>query len=190
MKCYPHRKNSVTPITTPVKRDRDGRGISLIETMMAAGILLIAVGGLLNLFTLAVTQNSQQGNTATRTTEYAQDKLEQLMKLDFADGTTDTTVTPVSATGGTGLGGVMAGNTTLGSIPPAAPVALYADYFDNQGNRVTSALQASFIRQWSISTNATATLKTLTVVVSSQVAGNQPGAVASTTLFCIRSSGL
>src|SRR6266404_1726284 len=60
-----------------------GRGVTLVETMLASLILIIVVAGLLPLFTTAITQNEQQGDIATRTIEYAQDKMEQLVKLDF-----------------------------------------------------------------------------------------------------------
>src|SRR6266404_8355533 len=123
-----------TPVKKPKRRQRDERGLTLIETMLAAGILLIVVVGLLNLFTIAVTTNQEQGNLATRTTEYAQDKMEQLMALNFSDNTTNTTVFPSAPTGGSGLGGIMGAGATVGSIPPAAVAANYVDYLDDVGN--------------------------------------------------------
>lgn len=130
-------------MTTLNERQHDERGLSLIETMIAAAILLIVVVGVLNLFTMAITTNQQQGNIATRTTEYAQDKMEQLMALSFNDRTSNTTVFPVVPLGGTGL-------ASGGSIPPAAPVALYSDYLDDTGNLLAGAAGASYTRQWII----------------------------------------
>src|SRR5437762_8952748 len=102
---------------------RSGRGVTLVETMLAALILMIVASGLLPLFTTAITQTERQGDVATRTTEYAQDKMEQLMKLDFNDGTTNTAVFPANPTGCTGtgtnicgLGGIMAAGSTQGSV--------------------------------------------------------------------------
>jgi hypothetical protein len=177
-------------VTGLAKIRHDDRGVTLIETMMAAAILMIAVVGLLNLFTMAVRQNEQQGNIATRTTVYGQDKMEQLLRLDYADGATDTTVFPVSGAGGTGLGGAMTPNSTVGSIPPAAPVSQYVDYFDGSGNLLTGNAGATYTRQWSISSDASGTLKTITVVVSSNAPGNQQGTLPSTAIVCGKSSGL
>jgi len=131
------------PMTTQNERRHDERGLTLIETMIAAAILLIVVVGVLNLFTMAITTNQQQGNIATRTTEYAQDKMEQLMALSFNDRTSNTTVFPVTPTGGTGL-------VSGGSIPPAAPLAGYVDYLDENGNLLTGVAGASYVRQWQI----------------------------------------
>ena len=66
-------------------------GVTLIETMIAAIVLLVGVCGILNLFTVAVSQNSRQGETATRTTVYGQDKMEQLLALSFNDASSNTT---------------------------------------------------------------------------------------------------
>jgi hypothetical protein len=62
-----------------------------------------------------------------RTTEYAQDKLEQLMALSFGDTTSDTRVFPATTAGGTGL-------TPGGSSDTSAPSANYVDYLDINGN--------------------------------------------------------
>ena len=131
------------PMMTLNERQPDERGLTLVETMIAAAILLIVVVGVLNLFTMTIITNHQQGNIATRTTEYAQDKMEQLMALKFNDRTSDTTVFPVTSTGGTGL-------VSGGSIPPATPPAGYSDYLDQNGNLLAGATSGSYIRQWQI----------------------------------------
>ena len=166
------------------------RGVTLIETMMAALILIIVVVGLMPLFVLGFQTTEAQGNIATRTTEYAQDKMESLVNLNFADGATDTTVYPAASTGGTGLGGAMAASSTAGALPPTAPVAGYVDYLDTNGNLLTSSAGAYYKRQWSIATDSTATLKTITVVVTSLQSKAVVGLAPSTTLVCIKSSGL
>jgi hypothetical protein len=166
------------------------RGVTLIETMMAALIMIIVVVGLLPVFVLGFQITEQQGDIGTRTTEYAQDKVESLINLNFNDGATDTTVYPPAASGGQGLGGTMAASSTVGSVPPTAVVTGYVDYLDTNGNLLTTSTGADFRRQWSISTDATAKLKTITVVVTSlQVAGVK-GLATSTTLVCIKSAGL
>jgi type II secretory pathway pseudopilin PulG len=175
------------------------RGSSLIETLVAAGILIIVVAGILPVFMLAIQTTYAQGDVATRVTEYAQDKMEQLVSLNkdniisdgFNDATTDTTVFPaaVNALDGTtsctgtspnicGLGGVMAASSTVGSIPPAASVTYFVDYLDSNGNLLTSSTGAYYTRQWQISTDSTGNLKTITVVASSVSAGLMGGAVS------------
>jgi type II secretory pathway pseudopilin PulG len=184
---------------------RSERGITLIETILAGAILTIVAAGLLPIFVVGIQATNQQGDIATRTTEYAQDKMEQLLSLSatnissegFNDGWTDTTVFPSNPTGCTnsgtsicGLGGTMAASSTMGSIPPAAPVTHYVDYLDVNGNLLTTSTGAYYTRQWKIVTDSTATLKTITVVVTSSQAAGFKGAPPSTTLVSVKSSGL
>jgi prepilin-type N-terminal cleavage/methylation domain-containing protein len=176
------------------KRSRNNarleRGVTMIETMIAVAILLIVVVGVLPVFTVGFQVTEQQGDISTRTSEYAQDKMESLLKLDFLDNTTDTTKFPPVA-GGTGLGGAMAGSTTVGAVPPAAAVANYVDYYAYDGTpQQGTAAGAYYTRQWSITTDATGTLKTITVAVTSVQKSGVLGIAPSTTLVCIKSSGL
>jgi len=170
----------------PPARMRE-RGSSLIEMMIAAMVLLSGIVPLMGVFGVAVSQNGSYVDTATRTGFYAQDKMEQLMALTFADATADTTVYPTADVGGTGLGGTMAGNSTLGSVAATAPVAGYVDYLTLQGALQANATGATYKRQWSISTDATGNLKTITVLVTTvRYAG--PGRAPSTTLVCMKSN--
>jgi hypothetical protein len=166
------------------------RGITLIEALMAAAILITVVVEVLPVFILGFQTTEQQGDIATRTTEYAQDKMESLFKLDFGDAATDTTVFPPNATGGYGLGGTMAANSTVGAVPPTAAQAGYVDYLDSNGNLLTSSSGAYYTRQWSISTDSTATLKTITVVVTAMQVAGMKGLAPSAVLVCMKSSGL
>lgn len=163
------------------------RGSSLIEMMMAALVLLLGIVPLMSVFGVAISQNSGYVDIAIRTSFYAQDKIEQLMALSFADAASDTTQYPTSTVGGTGLGGTMAGTTTVGSVSPAAPVAGYVDYVTFQGKLQTAATGAKYQRQWSISTDATGNLKTITVSVTVLQWGQQ-GIAPSTTLVCMKSN--
>lgn len=179
-----------------MKRIRGQRGATLIETLIAIAILLITVAGLLGLFSFMFNQNESQGDLASRTCEYAQDKMEQLLNLSFNDGTTDTTVYPANPTGCTGtgtdvcgLGGTMAASSTAGSIPPATAVSKYVDYLDANGNLLTSYDGAFYTRQWSITTDSTGNLKTITVVATSFVTIGR-GLAPSTKLVCIKANGL
>ena|SRR5579859_1709409 len=171
-------------MTIPNERRHDERGLTLIETMIAAAILLIVVVGLLNLFTVAMTTNQQQGNLATRTTEYAQDKMEQLMAINYNDTTTNTAVYPIAPAGGTGL--AVGGSMTIG-----APVAGYVDYLDDTGNLLAGAAGASYTRQWMVTISVISpTMKRIVVVVTSNVPGVVQGLSPSTTVSCYKSNGI
>src|SRR5215467_4979023 len=77
-------------------------GISLIETMIALGLLLIAAAGIMTLATVAMSTTETQGHLAARTAEYGQDKMEQLLALLYGDNKTDTTVFPAVVNPGVG----------------------------------------------------------------------------------------
>jgi prepilin-type N-terminal cleavage/methylation domain-containing protein len=163
-------------------------GFTLLETMLAAAILLIAAGGVLGLFSVAMSENAVVGDRGTRTTEYAQDKMEQLMALTFSDTTSDVTQYPtclslVQTCTGSGL-------TAGGSVNPASPSTGYVDYVSANGAPSTSSANAAYIREWSIvnDSNTPPQMKTITVVVQ---ALNQGGAIVpSTTLVSQKASGI
>ena len=162
MKSKPKiRKRSATAR----KPSRGERGESLLETMISAvvlGVGLLTIMGVLS--AVGVKLNSNQGDRGTRTTEYAQDKMEQLLALNFNDAASNTAVYPTANSGGTGLGGVMSGSSTVGGVTVGRSVTGYRDYINSAGNVQASSTGALYIRQWSVSTNATSTLKTITVV--------------------------
>ena len=180
-----NRRSECDPALRP--RERPGeRGSSLIETLCAILILTIGVTGIMSLLAFSITQNWNQGDRATRTTEYAEDKMEQLLALNFSDGSSNTVVYPTQISGGTGLGGTMTGNGTVGGVILGSPVSQYVDYIDSSGNLSSSSTGALFIRQWSISTNAAANLKTITVSVRGAFSlANAP--LPATTLVCMKS---
>jgi len=103
------------------------RGTSLIEVLVATGLLVTMMAGLMAMSGMAISTTENQGHLAARTTEYAQDKMEQLMALAYSDATSDTRVFPAAAGGGSGL-------AAGGSYNVDAPVALYVDYLDDDGN--------------------------------------------------------
>ncbi len=181
-----HKKKLQRKLVVPARE----RGTSLIEMMIASVVLLMGIVPLAGVFSVAVATSSGQGDIATRTTLNAQDKMEQLMALGFTDSSSDTTVYPTDTTagaGGTGLGGVMAGGSTVGSVDPAAPVASYVDYITFQGKLQTAAPRARYMRQWTISTDASGNLKTITVLVTA-VGWTGQGLAPSTTLVCMKSN--
>src|ERR1044071_3323736 len=103
-------------------------GLSIIETIFALALVMIAALGLLPLGAIDTTTTENQGHLMARTTEYAQDKLEQLLALSYGDTTSDTRVFPATNTGGTGLN-----PSPGGSSDPDAPVDKYVDYLDIDG---------------------------------------------------------
>ena len=108
------------------------QGTSLIEVMIASAILCTLMAGLMGMASLAISTTENQGHLAARATEYAQDKMEQLLALQYGDGISDTRSFPAGTSGGTGL-------TVGGSYDVDNPVALYVDYLDVNGNLCGSA---------------------------------------------------
>jgi len=172
-------------------------GLSLLETMIALAILLLVAAGIMGLATIATSTTETQGHLASRTTEYAQDKMEQLLALKFCDGPTngtDTTVFPaVVNAGGTGLAGCNnpGGNppTALsgGSLNPAAPTAGYVDYLDASGNLVTSTANWEYIRLWQISVPAGSSgLKQISVLAQARFTVGKNGQVPQSTVVALK----
>lgn len=132
-------------------------GFTLLETIVALGILAVVAAGILPLGIVATKATENQGHLMARTTEYAQDKLEQLMALSYGDSVTDTRVFPAATSGGTGL-------TVGGSLNPNNPITGYADYLDIDGNVVTNDTWY-YKRIWQISQpSGTTNLKEITVL--------------------------
>jgi len=164
--------------TTKKRRES---GTTLIETMIAAAVLIIGVLALVATMAVAASDNWNRGDRATRTTEYAEDKMEQLLALNFTDTVTNTAVYPPNAAGGTGLSA--GGGVTVGS-----PVAGYVDYVDDTGTQQATVSLATYIRQWSVSVNAGANLETITVTVRALDAIGLTGAAPTVTLVCTKSA--
>src|SRR6185503_153873 len=94
---------------------------------IACGLLLVVTVGLLSMAALATAYTENHGHLEARTTEYAQDKMEQLLSIAFTDAVTNTTVFPAVGGGGTGL-------AVGGSTNPAAPLANYVDWLEQDGD--------------------------------------------------------
>jgi hypothetical protein len=139
------------------------QGSTLIETVVATALLLVVIGGLGSVGVASLMTTENQGHLAARTTEYAQDKMEQLLVLAWGDQTSDTRVFPATVGGGTGL-------AIGGSANPDTPVAGYADYLDRSGTLIAAAGGAVpagwfYKRVWSI-TSPEANLKQIEVTVT------------------------
>ncbi len=80
----------------------------------------------------------------------------------------------------------MGPSLTVGSVDPTAPVSKYVDYLDPNGNVLPSSTGSLFTRQWSIATDSTGSLKTVTVVAIAYVPKG-PFFAPSTTLVCLKS---
>src|SRR6266849_1543702 len=180
-------KSPYRPIPRPPQA-----GMSLLETMIALAILLIATVGLLSMGMAAIGTTENQGHLTARTAEYAQDKMEQLISLAFGDPVTDTTqfppcspttTSPPACTTGTGL-------AIGGSSDPTAPVTTpgngYVDYLDINGNPIAGTGDWFYIRVWQIS-QFSANLKQITVTakVRRQVGAPQ-GALPQSTLVSLK----
>ncbi len=158
------------------------RGFSLLEVLIASLLLAIVATGILGLFSIAVLRNSTAGDHGTRVTEYAQDKMEQLMALGFSDTASDTTTYPTATSGGHGL-------TAGGGLSSGSPTTGYVDYIKYDGTPSASNTNAAYIRMWQIGDDISGspTLKTITVRVEkiSEVKGET---VPYTVLICQKSS--
>lgn len=131
-----------------VRRLQDEQGTTLIETTIAAGILLVMMAGLMSMGSIATMDTENQGHLAPRTTEYAQDKMEQLLALAYTDPGADTVAFPALPTGGSGL-------AVGGSSSPASPVNKYVDWLAADGSLLGGGAAAPatwfYERVWQIS---------------------------------------
>lgn len=167
-------------LRTNSRRRNPQAGISLIETMIALGLLLIAAAGIMTMATVAMSTTETQGHLAARTAEYAQDKMEQLLALGYQDSQTDTTVFPAALNGCCGL-------VVGGGVNPNAPVAGYSDYVDKSGNPVPAGGGWLYVRVWQITANPTNTLKTITVVTQVREGIGRSGVLPRSTVSCLKS---
>ena len=162
---------------------RDERGTTLIEVVVASAILMTLMAGLMSMAAVSINTTENQGHLAARTTEYAQDKMEQLLALAYTDTASDTRSFPAANSGGSGL-------AAGGSYNVDSPVALYVDYLDKDGNLCNASNPSTpkcdapvgttppanwfYKRVWKIDTNATdaslpANIKRITVAAATSM---------------------
>ena len=150
-------------------RFKSETGLTLIETTIATAMLLVAMVGLLSMAALATVYTENHGHLEARTTEYAQDKMEQLLALAYTDTASNTVVFPAASSGGSGL-------TVGGSVNTSAPVNAYVDWLGPDGGLLGGGTAAPngwfYERAWQI-TSPSAGIKqiTVTVTVRSSVGG-------------------
>jgi type II secretory pathway pseudopilin PulG len=138
------------------------RGMTLIETAIASALLLVLMAGLLSVASLATKYTENHGHLEARTTEYSQDKMEQLLALAYTDAVSDTTTLPTATSGGTGL-------APGGGLNTAAPVNGYVDWLAYDGSLLGGGTTAPqnwyYERVWQI-TSPSAGLKQISVTTT------------------------
>jgi hypothetical protein len=176
-------------MNTNVKiRLQSERGLSFIEMVFALSVVVIAALGLLPLGAIATKTTENQGHLMARCTEYAQDKLEQLMALQFGDAITDTRVFPAAPNGGTGLGG-QALAAKVGNADPAAPVDKFVDYLNIDGDLLNTAggvpADWYYERVWQVEP-VSATLKRITVTAIVKNSVGSQGRIPRATVVALK----
>lgn len=126
-----------------------GRGFTLLETLIATGLIVTAMAGLAQLFALSVRFTRDAGQFGVALVA-AQDKLESLRALAF----------------GYDEGGEPLTDPGLRASPAntlAGEVERYADWLDERGSVVGGVSDAAaYVRRWRVS----------------EIAGDEPEAVA------------
>ena len=159
-------------------------GMTLLETMVALALLLIVASGIMSLAGVAMSTTENQGHLGSRTAEYAQDKMEQLLALSYKDHATDTTVFPaVLGTSCPPACGLQLG----GGLDPNAPVPGYSDYVDTSGNPVAAGGNWQYVRVWQI-TQAATDLIQISVLTQVRNGVGQTAVLPQTTVVCLKSN--
>lgn len=131
------------------RSNRVQAGFTLLEMVIATVVLLIGTIGIAALFGIALTRTSSYGDKATRTAEYAQDKMEELLGQSFP-----------TLTSGDG-------------ITPSSPPTGFYDYIGSGGSPTPDPSGALYMRRWQVVDTST-TLKTVTVKVHCMTAPLTP----------------
>jgi hypothetical protein len=159
-------------------------GSSLLETMIATGLMAGALASLGQMFAISVA-NNRSARAGSYATVLAQQKMEQLRGLTWgvdslgrpvSDTTSDTTSPVEAPTGGTGLSPSPAGTLTANSNG-------WVDYVDQSGNVLGGGTVlpagAVYIRRWAIEplpSNPADTIVIRVLVTTRFAAGRQTDA--------------
>jgi prepilin-type N-terminal cleavage/methylation domain-containing protein len=143
-------------------RSSNASGFTLIEVLVAVGLLVVALVALAQLFALS-TQANRGGRYSTSTAILAEQKMEQLRGLawgfDMLGLPLSDLTSNVAAFEATGQCAAAAGGAAVGLSPsPGGTLATstdgYVDYVDNNGcglgGGTTPPAGTIYIRRWSI----------------------------------------
>jgi type II secretory pathway pseudopilin PulG len=175
----------------PTKRYESG--VSLVETMIAVLVAFIVMSSIGAVIFSSMVANKNQGTEVTRMTALAQEKMEQLARLNFSNTTTNTTLITDS---GWSIGLTSNASTDLTQVSacPASGTANvgYVDFLDNNGQPLSGACATAvasgfgYQRRWKITSVSGVTgLKQIVVVVYARNAvatSSAPPMVSLTTL--------
>ena len=173
----------------------DSRGVTLIETMVAVLVAFVAMASVGAVIFSSMVANKNQGTETTRMTALAQEKIEQLVRLNYSDTTINTTLI---SDAGWAIGLTPNSSTDLTQLtdcPAAGSVNIgYVDFLDNNAQPLSGACATAiaggfgYLRRWKITTVTGVTgLKQITVVVYALNAVQAGGAVPSVSLTTFKS---
>ncbi len=175
--------------------ERDERGVSLVETMIAVLVAFIAMSSLGAVIFSAMVANKNQGTETTRMTALAREKMEQLVRLPYDDTTTNTTL--ITDTGwDVGLASSAATDLTqLTSCPGSGDANVgYVDFLDNNGQPLAGACATAiasgfgYERRWKITdVSGVSGLKQITVMVYAPNAVRAGGAMPTVAVTTFKS---
>jgi hypothetical protein len=167
--------------------------VSLIEAMIAIFVALMGVFSLGSVIFHATVLNKNHGTENTRATIYAQDKIENLLALNFTNCVKSAPSQPISCNStGISASGWTQGLLSGGALTPlqvkcpdTGPSVGYVDYLDVRGLKITGSsctavdnTTTAYIRQWEIRdlSSSGPALKQITVAVYAQDAATSVGA--------------
>ncbi len=138
-----------------MRHTQSSAGFSLLEALIATGIMAVALAALGQMFAIAVANNTS-ARSGSYATVLAEQKMEQLrgltwgfdtLGLTVADSTTNTAAAVETPAGGTGLS--TSPRATLTSNVPG-----YVDYLDQFGSILGGGpvmpASAVYVRRWSV----------------------------------------
>jgi type II secretory pathway pseudopilin PulG len=145
-------------------------GFSLVEAIVAAGLMAGALASLAQMFAMSIA-NGRSARAGSYATVLAQQKLEQLRGLTWSfdalgvpltDTSTDTAAPDETPAGGTGLSPSPAGTLTSNTDG-------WVDYVDESGNALGGGASprpgAVYVRRWAIETLPTSPADTIVIQV-------------------------
>ena len=164
------------------------QGTTLIETMIATAICLVAVFGLAGLVSMSTRQSKEMGSTVAQAAQLAAQKMDLLMALAMSDTRLNAggslTCSPLSTCTDTYIDfldptGQCLGPVGLGCQPVGTPVTL---------STAASNAGVFFIRRWEVINGGTGNVPTGMKQIGVRVEGNAigTGIKPSATVVCYK----